>query len=131
MLRTLPASTSRRGVLFSLSGGLVAALPVFFGNELVEAKKRRKRKKQSTTPQVPTTPVTRAVRPDATCPGTVNTGFFSDNPNARLAETFTPIASGPLVHAQLDVDKLPGTLGDYLLGLSPVDGAGFPTNIVQ
>jgi hypothetical protein len=47
-----------------------------------------------------------------------------------LAQTFVALASGALVSAQLPLVKQPGTAGEYLLRLGPVDGSGLPTNDV-
>jgi hypothetical protein len=50
--------------------------------------------------------------------------------NARLAQTFTALGSGPLVRADLLIVRQLGEDGDYVLRLSPLDGAGVPTNTV-
>ena len=54
----------------------------------------------------------------------------SSSVGARLAQTFTALASGPLVSAQVGIAQLSGTVSDYILRLSPVDGNGVPTNDV-
>jgi hypothetical protein len=69
------------------------------------------------------------VHPDATCPSE-GTQVFIAGGRARMAQTFTALASGQLVSAQLDIDHDASTVGDYILRLSPVDGDGVPTNDV-
>ena len=130
VLRALPVSRSRRGVLVGLCGGLFSALPVLISSEVVEArkaKKRKKHKKQSATPMTPATPATKV---DATCSGPDHSGFSGFDGDYRFAQTFTALANGPLVRAELSIYKLGGSGGSYILRLSPVDGAGVPTNTV-
>src|SRR5215211_8706147 len=125
LVRSLGEAPTRRGLL----GGISATALVLATTRLpieAEAKKHKKHKKKKHKKQ-PATPVTKA---DATCVGPATDGISIADVNARLAQTFTAIASGPLVKAEVRVIEPPGTLGDYILRLSPVDGAGVPTNIV-
>jgi hypothetical protein len=138
LLGSPPASPARRSLFAVLTGGLLFALPLALGTEEAAAKKKRKKhkekgKKQSTTPQTPSTPQTPATpvtKADAACYGPVDGSAYVDNGDSRLAQTFTALASGPLVSAELPIHKLAGSGGAYILRLSPVDGAGAPTNTV-
>jgi len=125
--RTRFTAASRRGVLAALAGGLMAPLPLGLAvapSEVQASSKRKKRKNKKKKKQ--RGPVTRA---DATCPGPSD-DLFIINGGARFAQTFTATASGPLVRAELGINKNSGSNGDYLLSLSPVDDAGVPTNAV-
>jgi hypothetical protein len=125
--RSRIAAASRRGVLAALSGGLMTRFP--FAPAGADAKgkgKRKKRKKNKKRRKQQRGPETRT---DATCPGPRDAAFLV-NERTRLAQTFTATASGPLVRAELAIDKFAGSTGDYLLSLSPVDNSGVPTNDV-
>jgi len=138
LLGSQPTRPSRRSLFAGLTGGLLMALPLALGSEGAAAKKKRQKhkekdKKQSATPQtpatpqIPTTPVTKA---DAMCSGPSGITIGGSDGDHRLAQTFTALASGPLVRAELPTIKLAGSGGAYILRLSPVDGAGVPTNTV-
>lgn len=126
---------SRRGLLTVLSGGLLitSAFPLDINEAIARGhgKHRKKRKRRSRhkrrRPQLPVAPVTRV---DATCGG-VRQGFNADvGGNTRLAQTFSALASGPLVRADIPISKDAGPEADYILRISPVDGAGVPGNAV-
>jgi len=137
LLGFLSASPSRRSLFAGLTGGILMALPLALGTEEVAAKKKgkkgkkgKKRKQQTPTPQTPATPATPVTKVDATCSGPNHEGFGEFNGDYRFAQTFTALASGPLVRAELPIYKVAGSGGAYILRLSPVDGAGVPTNTV-
>ena len=48
----------------------------------------------------------------------------------NYAQTFTPLASGQLVSAQFAIIKNTGSIGDYILRLTTVNGSGVPTDTV-
>jgi len=132
LLRSFSAAASRRGVLTALAGGLLAPLPLARDVAETDAKKnhkpgkkRKTRKKDKPSPPPPS-PVTRA---DATCAAQTNEFFIADG-NTRFAQTFTALTSGPLVSAQLQLNKDVGSAGDYILQISVVDNFGVPTNEV-
>jgi hypothetical protein len=133
LVRSLTESSSRRGLLrgASVTALALAAMRLPLDAEAKNKKKGKKKKKkkktQPVTPAPPPSPVTRA---DALCPGAANDAVTILDVNARIAQTFTAIASGPLVRAEVRVIKPPATLGDFILRLAPVDGSGVPTNIV-
>lgn len=85
-------------------------------------RKRRKHQKPRPGPQ-PT------VQAAATCAAAETSGFGGNAPK-RLAQTFTPSLSGALASADLKLQKIPGSQGDFILHLSPVDAFGVPTNEV-
>lgn len=119
LARSLTGTSSRRGLLYGASATALALaitrLPID-----VEAKKKHKKHKKKK----------KRTRADATCPGPSDDALAIAAVNGRLAQTFTAIASGPLLRAELRITEPALTLGDYLLRLSSVDGAGVPTNIV-
>lgn len=122
--RSLSFAASRRGLVASLSGGLIAAESPGLGLDAKakkKANKKRKNKKRKHTKQT--------TRADAAC-ASVNAIDSAVGGLARLAQTFTALSSGSLVSAQLDIHKGSGSVGDYILRLSPVDGAGIPTDEV-
>jgi hypothetical protein len=136
--RVFSASISRRGLLAGAASALLAT-PATLRNPTEAARKRRgkqnrkprrKRKPQPGPAAQPATPPTdRLIRADATCPGPAFTVVVSIG-DSRLAQTFTAIATGPLVRAELGIAKEPGTTGDYVLRLSPLDGSDVPTDEV-
>lgn len=77
----------------------------------------------------PPSPPGPSVKPDASCPGPADSASASSG-NTRFAQTFTAIASGPLVRADLRISKANNSLGDYILRLSAVDASAEPTNTV-
>jgi hypothetical protein len=137
-LLTRSRAASRRSALAGLTGWLFAASPLALAFDEAAARKNRQRKRRGkkrksgqppTSPPISPPPSGPVARPDATCPGPgVSALVFS--PEKRLAQTFRAVASGPLVSAAVEIGKVPDSLGDYLLRLSPVDGVGFPTNDV-
>jgi hypothetical protein len=140
LLRAFSASISRRGALAAPASGLLTTLAMSRGVTKVAARRRskhnrkprRKRKRQqpqSTSAPPPAPPTDRLIRADATCPGPVFTVVVSIG-DSRLAQTFTAIATGPLVLAELGIAKEPGTTGDYILRLSPLDRPGVPAGEV-
>jgi hypothetical protein len=137
LLDSLARKAPRRVLLAALSGGLLTlGAGILDLNEAAAKKhaadrrrKRRRRdarrKKRKSRQQAD--PITRV---DATCTG-AREGFIADvDGDARLAQTFTALASGPLVRAEIPISKDAGSDGDYILRLSPLDGAGVPTNDV-
>ena len=126
-LRSTSGLASRRVIVASLASGLMAAGIV--GNSVhdVEGRKKGKRRKNRRKQRNDRKPRTRA---DATCPGPADFGLNDPAGNVRFAQTFTAQASGSLVSAELQLSKQAGSDGDYILRLSPVDGAGVPTNEV-
>jgi hypothetical protein len=112
--------------------GLLAALPLGLAVSETEARRQGKRKRKRNTKKKgknPPPPPGPTLRADATCPGP-STSDPGAGGLARLAQTFTALASAPLVSARLLIKKDPGSISDYILRLSPVDGAGVPTNDV-
>jgi hypothetical protein len=119
---------SRRGLLAAASGGLLAARQILAEEDEAAARKRgNKRKRSRDKRRKQQQPKTRV---DSTCSGPASISFKRENGTARFAQTFTAIASGVLIRAEVDLGKDPGSEGDYILRLSPVDGEGFPTNDV-
>jgi hypothetical protein len=115
-VRFVSGASSRRRFLGGVSATALA-LVATRGLSEVEAKKRHKKRKKK-------------VRADAICSESINDAFGIVDVNSRLAQTFTAIASGKLVRAELRLTEPAGSLGDYVLRLSTVNGAGFPTNSV-
>ena len=118
LVRSLGETPSRRGLLGGLSATALALavtrLPID-----AEANKAKKHKKKKNKHQL---------KVDAVCSGPSNDAFGFGGVNWRMAQTFTAIESGPLVRAELLLSEPAGSLGDYVLRLAPVDGAGVPTN---
>jgi hypothetical protein len=135
--RDLVAATRRR-LLAALTVGLFAGQPFSLDLDEVEAKKkgkhrghnRKHKRKRQQAPISPPPPPGPNTNVDATCPGPNDSGLGSTDGNTRLAQTFTALASGALVSAQLPLVKQAGTDGEYLLRLSAVDDSGIPTNDV-
>jgi hypothetical protein len=128
IVRSLGEAPSRRGLL----GGLSATALVLAATRLpidAEAKKKKKhkKKKHKKQPATPQTPVTKA---DAVCPAPTNDAYAIGGVDWRLVQTFTALASGSLVKAELLLSEPAGSLGDYVLRIAPTDGAGIPTNII-
>jgi hypothetical protein len=139
LVRSLSAPSSRRGLLRGASATALALaatrLPADTEAKKKKKGKKKKNRKQDSTNQPPISPPsTPATAPytktDAVCPGPSNDAFGIVDLNARLAQTFTAIASGPLVSAELRLTEPAGSTGDYVLRLSPIDAAGIPTNTV-
>jgi hypothetical protein len=137
LLRTLPTPVPRRGLLAALIGGLLTALPFprdFDETVAKNSSKRRHRRKhqarrkkrQQQTSLSPSGPVSRV---DATCPSRTGAFLITDG-DERIAQTFTAIRTGPLVQAVVEVFKVSGTTGDYILHLGAVNPSGIPTNDV-
>jgi hypothetical protein len=143
LLRPLSAAVSRRGVCAALSSGLLATLGSPFGSGEAAAKQKNRHQKQrkkrvrrrkrnnrrhSLPPTAPSGPV---VQVDATCVRPPeDSGLATTNPEKRLGQTFTALASGLLVQAELPISKISTSTGDYVLQLGTVDVAGVPTNAV-
>lgn len=123
--RFMPGLTSRRGFIGGLTSGLLApGLAATRGDAAdVKRKRRKKRKKTSEKPRT---------RRDATCLalGETGTAFGVAEGDRRFAQTFTALASGPLVRAELLIVRNTDTAGDYILHLGAVDAFGTPTNEV-
>jgi hypothetical protein len=126
--RALSAAASRRGVIAALTAVLLVAGPLARLDGSTAARKRRKsrrrkqkRRRKDRKPRI---------RQDATCAAPSPGGFFANDGSERFAQAFRAEASGPLVSVELVLLKIPGTIGDWLLRLAPVDDAGFPTNDV-
>jgi hypothetical protein len=123
--RLLAGSISGLGaVLWATLSGSVTAKNTKRRCKNKQRKQRRKRNRTSTPP-----PPAAAITPDAACIVASN-GTSGGSEDERLAQTFTALASGPLVRADLGIEKQLGTTGIYALRLSPVDGSGVPTNQV-
>lgn len=132
LLHSLKSAVSRRGLLSSLTGGVLVPGVVRFGEGEAEAKKgsgknrgrknrRQKRRKNDTaTLQV-------AARCDVRGTIALNNLAFADS---RVAQTFVADLTGPLVRAELELSRFSDSVGDITLRLSPVDGDGKPTNDV-
>lgn len=130
-LRSITGRASRRGIIASLARGLFAIGIGSVTVDDVEASKKRKRrkrknKKKDKNPR-PSGPVTRA---DATCAASNRVVFSAFDGNLRIAQTFFAVKSGPLVTAVILSSKEPGSDGDFVLRLSPVDASRVPTNEV-
>jgi hypothetical protein len=123
-------SASRRGMLGAVTAALLAAGPLTHlasegdARQRGKRRKHKRRKNRKRRNQQPTS------RVDATCAVPDDISFKNESGTARFAQTFTAIADGSLVKAELDLGKDPGSEGDYFLRLSPVDGAGVPGNEV-
>jgi hypothetical protein len=129
--RSLPAARTRRGIFAVLGGGLLAAGPLTLGGDEVLSRKRGKRKKRRKNQRKNQQDKQHAqVRIDVTCPGSEVTFRGSSSGDDRMAQTFTATASGPLVKAQLLIGKDPGTMGDFVARLQPVNDAGSPVEEV-
>jgi hypothetical protein len=137
-LRSLTATTSRRGWLSGLAVGLLAALPFVRGASEAAGKKKHKRKKKKkktvsppplSPPPSPPPPPPPTTKADASCPGPGNSTFSTIGSN-RFAQTFTALASGQLVSAQAVLEKDPNSIGAFIMHLVTVDAAGVPTNTV-
>ena len=138
LIRSLTTAATRRGLLAAVSGGLLAPGSFGFGVDEVDAKRhgkrRRKRKKRKNSRQNPSFPPTNpTTRVDATCADAGLSVLSIANENSRLAQTFTALASGPLVRANLVIAKPGDADDDFVLRLSPVGQSGevvTPTNDV-
>lgn len=119
---------SRRGMFAAMRGGLFATLPFAGGDEVAARAKRKQRRNRRRKKQ----DKKRKSRVTATCvgPSKDGSGSGSGDGNVRVAQSFTATRSGPLIRTDLEILKGVGTTGDFVLRLSPVDDAGFPTNEV-
>lgn len=119
-----PRMPSRRTLMQIVATGALATVsPALAGDATARKhnkrrKRRKKRQNQKPTPQIA-----------ATCAAAVTSGFGGTAP-IRIAQTFTPSIGGALVSANLKLQKLADSQGDYLLHLAPVDNFGVPTNEV-
>jgi hypothetical protein len=125
--QSMSGLASRRGIVASLAGGLLAAGIGGLGADDADAKKKGKRRKKRKNKKEKNGP---KIRIDATCLTSGGAGSGNGDGSVRFAQTFTALASGQLVEAELLVEKQAGSTGDFILRLSPVDGSGFPTNDV-
>jgi hypothetical protein len=119
--RALTITTSRRAVLAGIGGAGLSASGEISARKRGRRKRHKKRRQQNGNGPA---------RVGATCPAPSDTnlgGFSGEN---RLAQTFTAVASGQLLRAELLVQKFAESTGDYVLRISPVDDAGFPSNEV-
>jgi hypothetical protein len=133
--QALPPLASRRDSLRALGGaGLAcltgAALALGIGSAALESEAKKKRRKRKKRKKDRTRTQGDELRADVTCPGPSQAGFLFEDEDGRLAQMFTAGRSGRLERADLVLVKQAGASGDYILRLSPVDGAGVPTNIV-
>ena len=129
-LRTLSLLASRRRVLGGLAAGLLAARSLVLGADDAAAGKKRKRRKRRKNRKGKNRPKRRVA---ATCPGPGDTNLGDASGDSRIAQTFTALVSGPLIEAEVQLDKLEGSPGDFVLRLSPVEDSGevvSPTNDV-
>lgn len=126
----LSPATSRRGMLTILSSGLLAT--GFFtpladeGDARGRRRKRKRRNNRSKNKNRKQPPV---VREDARCVGNSDVDFGVVE-NGREAQTFTALASGELVRAELTIAKFEDALDDWVLRISPTNTDGTPTDIV-
>jgi hypothetical protein len=127
LLRSMSGLASRRGIIGGLASGLLATGIVPVNADDAEARKKGKKKRKKQNKKRKNTK--QSTRADATCPS-ANPIDPAASGQARLAQTFTAERSGSLVSAQLDINRGLDSVGDYILRLSPVDGAGIPTNEV-
>jgi hypothetical protein len=117
--QALSVAPSRREVLIGLAGG-VLAVGSFGRIGEADAKKGKRKKRKNNKPKT---------RIGATCPGpSVASGIGLNEGNVRLAQSFTAEASGALERVELEVRKGEGTVGAFLLRLSPVNEDGSPRN---
>jgi hypothetical protein len=152
LVRSLAGIVSRREFLTGMTTVLSLRLPVVLGPDEAEAKHykkhsrhkhnhsgknnhRHKRKNQQQTPPPPPPPPVAdpIVRSDATCTSSEVGEVVIGDEDSRLAQTFTALASGSLVRADLDIAAPAGSSGDLVLRLSPVKQSGEtlpPTNDV-
>jgi hypothetical protein len=138
-LHSLAAGASRRRLLVGAVGGLAAVLWTTLGSSVTAKNTRRRRKNKTKNNRRKTRrkrnrnavapPLAVAPRPDASCSVDPD-GATSTEGGGRLAQTFTATGCGPLVRADLRMEKLAGEDGDYVLRLSPLDASGVPTNTV-
>jgi hypothetical protein len=127
VVRSFTTTSSRRGLLrgASVTALMLAATQLPLAAEAKKkGKKHKKHNKPSPTPGMP------QIAADAVCPGPSDDAFATPAIDARLSQTFIALGSGPLVRAELRLSKPIGSLGDYVLRISPTDAAGVPTNIV-
>lgn len=124
--RSLPAAASRRDMLKTSVGGLLAAGPLARLSADSEARKRgkRRKKKRRNKRDKPKT------RVDATCPAPNVTKLAPSSGDIRLAQTFTAQRSGQLVRADLALFGDGAAEPDFIVRLAAVDATGTPTNDV-
>ncbi len=160
IIGALTTAGTRRGLVAVLSGWFLVPGLVGLGVDETDAKRRdrhqrrrksraKRKRRNETSHQPPSTPPPPAMPPPPSAPPPppplpvtrVDTECTADGPgilvlateNSRLAQTFTALASGPLVQADLNIAKPVGTGGDFVLRLSPVKKSGevrLPTNDV-
>lgn len=119
-----PLVPSRRTLLeIVATGALATVFPALAGDAFARKHKKRRKRRKKRQRQQPTPRVA------ATCAAAETSGFGGTAP-IRIAQTFTPSSGGALVRAQLKLQKLANSQGDYLLHLAPVDNFGAPTNEV-
>jgi hypothetical protein len=123
--KRLSSAASRRGLLAGLAGGLLTTGIIGPGRNDVDAGKRAKRRrKRRKNEKARERVAARCDVPSTQFP--TNVGFES----TRLAQTFVPGKTGPLVRADLRISKFAESAGDFTLQLSPVGDDGKPTNDV-
>lgn len=125
---SLAPSSSRRSTLAALGSVLLAAAPLSRFSSRSDAKgsgRKRKRRDKRRKRKARTQPA--VVRADARCVGNSDIDFGVIE-NGREAQTFTALSSGALVKAELTIAKDENALDDWILRVSPVDSAGFPTS---
>jgi hypothetical protein len=157
LVRSLPPILSRRGLLTGITAVLSFLLPGALRPDKAEAwydpnhrrhkrnhgdkhnhrhkhNHQHKRKHQQQTPPLspPPPPVADPIiRTDATCASAGLGAGVQADANSRLAQTFTALASGALVRADLEIAAPLDSSGDFVLRLSPVKQSGEtlpPTN---
>ncbi len=131
LLRSITGLASRRGIIAGLASGLLATGIVADNVDEAEARKKGKRKnKKRKNKKNKNRQDDPKVRVDATCPNLGSIISSVTDGNFRFAQTFFAVRSGPLVTAVILSNKEPGSDGDFVLRLSPVDASGVPTNEV-
>lgn len=125
LLHSLRTAGSRRSLLAGLTGGLLAASPVDFGD--TEAKKKGKRKKRKNNRKKNGIS---EVRVDAVCIGPTDNSGFILNEGSRYAQTFTALSTGRLVLAEVLIEPVSTGSADLTLQLRDINGSGVPANEV-
>ncbi len=154
LTRSVVAAASRRRLLAGTSAALLAGLTLVATHEQTPAKKQKKpkqiticvngqtqkTKKKGFQTRFPGATVGACTTPppngtgvtlqDAACPAAGGSPFGTATPEARFAQTFTPMRTGQLVTAQTTIIKVAGSVGDYVATINTVGANGVPTNTV-
>jgi hypothetical protein len=112
---------SRRTVLSGLAGVLLAIRRMSPHSDAAASKKgkRRKNKKRKNGKA--------QTRVDARCTPEITRNLNAAGGDRRIAQTFTAVRSGQLVSVEISAHKAPGSSGDFVLRLTPLDSTGVPT----